>query len=214
MTATLDFLPQQILLQGISWSTYQALVMDLELEPGKRLTYDRGALEIRSPLPIHERYKSLLARLVEVVTEEMEIEIASLGSTTWSREDQLKGLEADECFYIANESIIRGRSDIDLRIDPPPDLVIEVDITSSSIPRLPIYQALGVPEIWRYDGEAFEILGLTDQGYCPQATSIALPLLNREEILLFLHLSSSLGETSLIRRYREWIRAQLALKLD
>lgn len=128
---------------------YQALILDLESAPGKRLIYDQGTLEIVVPLPPHERYKSLMGRIVEVVTEEIETEMASLGSTTWSREDLRKGLEADECFYIQNEQAVRGKDEINLTIDPPPYLAIEVDHTSRSINRLDIYPAIGVPEVWR-----------------------------------------------------------------
>ncbi|UZQ53540.1 Uma2 family endonuclease [Trichothermofontia sichuanensis B231] len=99
-----------MVLRGVSWATYQALIRDLESEPGKRLTYDQGTLEITVPLPPHEAYQSLLGRLVEVTTEETNVEIPSLGSTTWSREDLLKGLEPDECFYIQNELVVRGKS--------------------------------------------------------------------------------------------------------
>lgn len=209
MTAVLNPPLRQVVLQGVSWSTYQALVRDLESEPGKRLIYDEGTLEIVAPLPPHERNKSLLGRLVEVVTEETEQEIASLGSTTWDREDLRQGLEADECYYIQNELTVRGKSEIDLLTDPPPDLAIEIDITSSSISRLTIYAALGVPEVWRYDGENLTIYRLTEGQYRPQDTSVALPLLHRDDILRFLTDSQTMGETSLVRSFRRWVRGKL-----
>jgi Uma2 family endonuclease len=117
-----------VLLQGISWDTYHALVQELESQPGKRLTYDNGLLEIFMPLPIHEKNKKYLARLVEIITMTLGIEICSLGSCTWNRRDLAKGLEPDECYYIQNEAIIRGKSTIDLTLDPPPDLAIEIDM--------------------------------------------------------------------------------------
>lgn len=120
---------ERILLQGTSWATFQDLIRELESQPSKRLTYDNGNLEIWIPLPPHERYKKFLARLVEVLTEELEIEICNLGSCTWSRKDLAKGVEADKCYYIQNEPAIRGRMTIDLTINPPPDLAIEVDMT-------------------------------------------------------------------------------------
>ncbi|WP_008308829.1 Uma2 family endonuclease [Leptolyngbya sp. PCC 6406] len=124
MTATLTAPSRCMVLRGVSWATYQALIHDLESEPGKRLTYDQGTLEIMAPLPPHESYKSLMGRMVEVATEETETEIRSLGSTTWGREDLQKGLEPDECFYIQNERTVRGKDEIDLTLDPPPDLAI------------------------------------------------------------------------------------------
>jgi Uma2 family endonuclease len=210
MTATLTNPSNLMVLHGINWATYQALIRDLEAEPSKRLTYDQGALEIMVPLPPHERYKSLMGRLVEVTTEETETEIASLGSTTWSREDLQKGLEADECFYIQNESAVRGKNAIDLSVDPPPDLAIEVDNTQSSLNRLEIYAAIGVPEVWRFDGEALLIYRLVSGQYQPQETSQVLPILKRTDILQFLQKSQTMGETSWVREFRQWIRVQIA----
>lgn len=209
MTATLTAPSRSMVLQGISWSTYQALIHDLEADPAKRLTYDQGTLEIMVPLPPHERYKSLLSRIVEVTTEETDTEIASLGSTTWSREDLQKGLEADECFYIQNERLVRGKDTIDLTVDPPPDLAIEVDNTSSSINRMAIYAALGVPEVWRFDGETLTLYGLEAGEYRPQEASTVLPLLQRADILRFLQASQTMGETTWVREFRQWVREQL-----
>lgn len=196
----------QVVLEGVSWTTYQALIHDLESEPGKRLTYDQGTLEIMAPLALHERYKRVLGRLVEVITEEKGIEIASLGSTTWSRADLHKGLEADECYYIGHEKAVRGKPEIDLTTDPPPDLAIEVDITSSSLNRLEIYAALGVPEVWRYDGTILRIYRLVEGEYHSESASTAIPQLRCEDILRFVEASQAMGETSLIRRFRDWIR--------
>ncbi|WP_448561388.1 Uma2 family endonuclease [Trichothermofontia sp.] len=203
--------PQQcMVLRGLSWATYQALIRDLESEPGKRLTYDRGTLEIMVPLPPHEAYKSLMGRLVEVTTEETNVEIRSLGSTTWSREDLLKGLESDECYYIEHEAAVRGKDWIDLTIDPPPDLAIEVDNTHSSLNRLAIYAALGIPEVWRFDGETLTLYRLQDGDYQAQTASTALPPLHRDDILRFLQMSQTMGETSWVKAFRQWLRAKLA----
>jgi Uma2 family endonuclease len=200
---------QGVVLQGVSWHTYQALIRDLTSQPGKRLSYDQGTLEIMVPLPSHERYKSLLGRLVEVITEETATEIASLGSTTWSREDLQKGLEADECFYIQNEQSVRGKAEINLTVDPPPDLAIEVDQTSSSMNRLEIYRAIGVPEVWRFDGETVTIYRLVEEKYRAQETSEVLPLLQQGDILRFLQVSSTMGETTWVREFRKWVRAKI-----
>lgn len=210
MTAVLPSSPQYMVLRGVSWATYQALIRDLESEPGKRLTYDQGTLEIMVPLPPHEAYKSLLGRLVAVTTEETNVEIRSLGSTTWSREDLLKGLEPDECFYIQNELVVRGKKQIDLRVDPPPDLAIEVDYTHSSLNRLAIYAALGIPEVWRLDEQTLTLYRLVDGDYQVQETSIALPLWHRDDLLRFLSMSQTMGETSWVKALRQWLREGLA----
>jgi Uma2 family endonuclease len=209
MTALLTSPQPQVVLHGVSWPTYQGLIRDLEAAPGNRLTYDQGTLEIMVPLPPHEAYKKLMGRLVEVTTEETDTEIRSLGSTTWNREDLQKGLEADQCYYIQHEQAVRGKDEIDLTIDPPPDLAIEVDNTSSSLNRMAIYAALGVPELWRFDGETLTIYALTNGEYRPQETSNVLPMLRRDDLLRFLQTSQTMGETSWVKAFRIWLRERL-----
>lgn len=208
MTTAIASPPNITILQGIHWNTYQNLVRDLESQPGTRLTYDRGTLEIMKPLPPHETFKKLLGRFIEVTTEELEIEIRSLGSTTWSREDLQRGLEPDECYYIQNEFVVRGKDEIDLTIEPPPDLAIEVDSTSSSMNRMGIYAALGVPEVWRFDREILTILSLVEGEYQLCQVSLALPMFNDAVLMRFFELSQTMGETSLIRHVRQWVREQ------
>ena len=162
--------PPSTVLHNVRWETYQNLVNDLESQPGSRLAYDGGTLEIAMPRSPHETYKKLLARLVELVTEELGVDMRSFGSTTWSRADLQKGIEPDECYYIQNEGAIRGRDTIDLTVDPPPDLAIEdlatgIDVTSSSLNRLTIYAALGIREVWRYDLDVFTVLTLDGGSY-------------------------------------------------
>lgn len=196
--------PEHILLRNIKWETFETLISELASQPSKRLTYDNGTLEIWMPLPLHERYKKFLARLVEILTEELDIEICSLGSTTWNREDLWKGVEADECYYIQNEPAIRSRLEIDLAVDPPPDLAIEIDITSLSLSRLSIYSALGVPEVWRFDGEQLTFLKLVDKEYQEIQRSISLPTATSAEIVLLLQSAQEMGETTWVKRVRRW----------
>jgi Uma2 family endonuclease len=206
MTATLIQSPDRVILPNISWQTYQSLIRDFEQEPAIRLTYDGGLLEIRMPLDPHETYKKLLGRLIEAATEELDIEIRSLGSRTCDRADLARGLEPDQCYYIQNEALVRGVAQINLNQFPPPDLTLEIDITSSSINRLSIYVALAVPEIWRYDGQTFTILSLQNSEYISQDRSIAIPSLKAEDVVRFLALSNTMGETSLIKQFRQWIK--------
>lgn len=210
MTATLIQSPDRVILPNISWQTYQSLLRDFEQEPAIRLTYDQGTLEIRMPLDPHETYKKLLGRLIETATEKLDIEIRSLGSRTCDREDLAKGIEPDQCYYIQNEAIVRGIDQIDLNQFPPPDLALEIDITSSSINRMSIYAALKIPEVWRYDGKALIILELQNGEYVPQERSIAIPFLKTEDILRFLPLRGTMGETSLVKQFRQWIREHTA----
>jgi Uma2 family endonuclease len=198
----------KVMLQGITWQTYQSLVQDLESQPAKRLTYDNGILEIFMPLPPHETYKRLLGRLVEIVTEELDLEIRSLSASTWSRKDLLKGVEADECYYIQNEATVRGKMEIVLSVDPPPDLAIEIDISSPSLPRLPIYAALGVPEVWQFDGGNFKILGLAATEYISQRQSLALPMVTVDVVERLLIQAQEMGETSWAKAVRQWVKEQ------
>jgi Uma2 family endonuclease len=206
MTATLIHSPDRVILPNISWQTYQSLIRDFEQQPAIRLTYDRGNLEIRMPLDPHETYKKLLGRLIEAATEELDIEIRSLGSHTCDRADLARGLEPDQCYYVQNEALVRGVEQIDLNRFPPPDLALEIDITSSSLDRLSIYAALGVPEVWRYDGQNLTILSLQNGEYISQSSSLALPFLQAEDLPRFLALRNTMGETSLVKQFRQWVK--------
>jgi Uma2 family endonuclease len=201
--------PDHVLLKNISWQTYRALLEDVEQQPSIRLTYDQGQLEIMVPLRPHESAKKLIGRFIEALTEELNIEICSLGSLTCSREDLARGLEPDQCYYIQHESVIRELDDIDLTRDPPPDLAIEIDISYSSLNRLSIYEALGVPEVWRYDGKRLTIYHLENQKYQVSESSPTFPQIPIKDLVRFLELRKTMGETSLIRLFREWVRNSL-----
>jgi len=210
MTATLTKLSDRILLPSIRWETYRAIACDLEAQPKIRLTYDNGLLEIRMPSDLHENYKKLLGRIVEALTETLGIEIHSSGSMTCNRQDLARGLEPDQCYYIQNEEKVWGKDNIDLQIDPPPDLAIEIDITSSSINRFAIYAKLGVPEIWRYDGQQIiSIYHLVSDHYILSDRSIAFPVLSTGDLQNFLELKHKLKENALIREVRKWAMSNL-----
>ncbi len=210
MTATLIQTPKAgFLLKNISWQTYESLVNELAEQPGIRLTYDRGNLEIMTPSAPHEKYKKILGRFVESVSDELNVEICSLGSLTCRREDLARGLEPDQCYYIENENVIWDKEQIDLNQDPPPDLVVEIDVTSSSIDRLSLYASLGVPEVWRYDGNRLIIYQLEAQEYTERDVSPTFPFLSQVEMLRFLELRRTTKENALIRLFREWVRSQI-----
>ena len=195
-----------VVLHNIAWSTYEAIVAE-NRNPGTRFTYDRGMLEIMSPSEEHERFKRLIGRMIETMTEELEIPIRSAGSTTWKSEIREQGLEPDECYYVANESRVRGRREVDLAVDPPPDLAIEVEITSSWIDKVPIYAGLGIPEVWRYDGKTLQVEQLQPDGtYARQDQSSAFPFLPLAEIPQFLERCDATDETTWIRSFRQWVR--------
>ena len=201
---------ERVLLRDISWKTFEALIQELEAQPNKRLTYEDGLLEIWMPLALHERYKKFLARLIEILTMESGIEICSLGSCTWRRQDLTKSVEADECYYIQNEPAIRNRLEIDLAVDPPPDLAVEVNITSLSLSRLAIHGALGVPEVWQFNGKTLTFLQLEAGTYQPIERSIALPIMTIENTTLLIRKTQEMSETAWARWVQHWVKEQLS----
>jgi Uma2 family endonuclease len=191
-----------VLLRNTSWQTYVDL-RDAEENYRVRMTYDRGDLEIMSPSNPHERLAYLIGRFIDIWTLEKRIPIQSARSTTFRRKDLRRGLEPDNCYYIAHEADVRKREDVDLTIDPPPDLAIEVDVTSKSIDRLSIYAALGVPEIWRWCAEELHILRLNSKKqYTEVAASQELRGFRCEQMVELLKLRASTNETMLVRRFQ------------
>jgi len=200
---------QRVVLHNIGWDTYERLLADHENNSAPRFTYDRGELEIMSPSPEHEKFNRRIAQLVLAVAEELDIEVEDLGSTTFRREDLERGFEPDSCFYIQNEELVRSKDRIDPAVDPPPDLVIEIDITSPSFSKLPIYAQMGVPEVWRYDGERMTILTLEASDYTEITESIVLPPVTSSVLTDFVEKSKTTTRTVLLKRVREWVRKRI-----
>jgi Uma2 family endonuclease len=197
---------QRMVLHNIGWNTYERLLADHENNSAPRFTYDRGELEIMSPSPEHEKFNRRIAQLVLAVAEELGIEAEDLGSTTFRREDLERGFEPDSCFYVQNEEQVRGKDRIDLAVDPPPDLVIEIDITSASFSKLPIYAQIGVPEVWRYDGERMTILVLEHSDYAETTESIVLPPVTSNVLTDLVEKSKITRRTVWLKRVRQWSR--------
>lgn len=200
---------QRLLLAGVDWRTYGRMLRVFD-KRHLRLTYDRGALEIMTLSPEHECYKKLLGRMVETLTEELSLPVASFGSMTCRRRRKQRGLEPDDCYWIASEPQIHGRVHIDLRTDPPPDLALEIDITHSSLDRMAIYAALRVPEVWRFDGQnvSFHVLG-PDGRYVAVDRSLAFPNLTAADVTQFLFLRQQMDDNAVIRQFRAWVRRHL-----
>jgi Uma2 family endonuclease len=193
-----------MVLHDISWETYKRLRE--EVSEGIRLTYSRGVLEIMSPSRKHEHVKRILGRMIEALTEVLNIPISSGGSTTHENEGEEQGLEPDECYYVANEPKMRGKEALDLSVDPPPDLVVEVDVAHRSLARLPLYANLGVPEVWRHDKDGLHVLHLQSDGtYLEQDHSGSFPFLPLEPFREFLARRNETDETTLIRSFRAWV---------
>lgn len=202
---------RRFVLHGVPWNVYEAL-RESEENYHVRMTYDRGTLEFMSPSPRHERVKSLLRQLLEGFTIELRIPRQSLASTTWKREEKLKGLEADECYYILNHARVRDVEEINLAIDPPPDLALEVEVTRSAVKRLGIYAALGVPEIWRWRKDVLQAYSLSSEGkYEPIEMSLNLPMLRVKDLEPFLDRKSAADESEWILGFRQWVQERFVL---
>lgn len=196
-------------LYDIDWKTYTRLLRVFEKSRRLRLTYDRGTLEIMSPLWVHEVQAKLLGRFVDVLTEELHLPYRLGGSVTLRRRRKQRGLEPDNCYWIASTPLLQGKRHLDLRIDPPPDLAIEVDVTSSVLNRMSIYGALGVPEIWRLStgGIAFHIL---ESGvYQVRPNSLSFPRLASADLPSFLAQWGQSDHATIVRQFREWVTQEL-----
>ena len=198
-----------VLLTNISWQTYESMVQDWEEKAGYHLTYNQGFLEIMSPLKPQEENKKIIGRFVESMTEELEIEVYSLGSLTCKRKDLLRGFEPDECYYIQNEDKIWNKEQINLEQDPPPDLIIEIDITSSSLKNLDLYADFDIPEVWLYNQGKIKFYHLEKETYLESENSLAFPFLKVSDLAYFLELKKTTKETSLIKKFRKWIKTKI-----
>jgi Uma2 family endonuclease len=197
---------QRVVLRDVSWSTYESLLDDLADTSSPRLAYDEGTLEIMTPLGRHEALNRTLAMLVGALAEELGIDIQDYGSTTFRRKPHRKGFEPDSCFYVQHESAVRGKERLDLESDPPPDVAVEIELTSGAVPKLPIYAALGVPEVWRCDAERVRMFVLDAGQYREQPVSRAFPRLTGESLSDWLYRGVGMPRTSLLRDFRSWIR--------
>jgi Uma2 family endonuclease len=200
---------QRFRLSLVSWEKYEQMAAWLD---GRhvRLTYDRGELELMTTSREHEREKHLLGAFLLVVAEELGMEMEGAGSMTFKREDLDRGLEPDECYWIEHEPQMRGRKVYDQDNDPPPDLVLEVEVSRSVLDRMGIYAALQVPEVWRWDGQQLRFCLLRKGRYVEGPVSPSFPMLATNEIVRFLQMQASFSQMKLLRAFRQWVRDQQA----
>jgi Uma2 family endonuclease len=197
---------RNIILNNISWQNFEKLLLELGENQGAKLAYDRGRLEIMTPLPEHEYYKEILSLTIQDIAEELDLDYESYGSATWKREKELAGLEADNCFYFQNEDRVRGKLTLDLDQDPPPDLALEIDLTHKSLNRFPIYARLGVPEIWCYDSGALKIYQLQGSDYQEVDKSDIFPNLPIQELPRVIERDRLQGRRAIRRAVRAWVK--------
>ena len=207
-------LAEHFVFHDIGWDGYRTLTKLLE-NRRVRSTYDRGNYEIMSPLCSHKRFGNRLGRMIEAITVELDIPMVGVGATTFKSEELDRGLEPDECYYFENAIRLVDPHDIDLGRDPPPDLAIEVEVTRTVLDRLGVYAALGVPEVWRFDGERLIILLLqADGAYAERPTSACLPFLSLEEIARFARDLDEPNDTRWARSFRHWVREHLVPRYE
>ena len=199
---------QRVLLQNISWQFFESLLVELGDKRSSRLSYDKGNLEIMTPLWEHENPNRTIDRLINTLTEELNLDIGLGGSVTLKRPEKKAGKEPDSCYYIQNEARVRGITKLDLTQTPPPDLAVEINITSSSLNQFDIYADIGVAELWRYDGEKIKFYQLQNAEYIECDRSPTFPTLSHTKVDEFLAQCQTIGITVAVRQFREWVRDQ------
>jgi len=199
----------KVLLRDVQWEEFEDILEDLGEDRSTRIAYEGRTLEIMTPLPEHETGKVLIGDLVKNLMQELDIDYWPLGSTTFKNELMQQGIEPDDCFYIENEAKVRGKKRIDLSVDPPPDLALEIDVTSRTHPS--IYEALGVPELWRFEKGKLKIYLLEDGKYVESQKSKNFPNLPLiEAIPEYLERCSTVGVNKTLNGFRAWVRQQIS----
>lgn len=209
MVTTTLISEQRIILQNISWQTFKTMLAEMGDNRATRLAYDSGIVEIMTPLMPHENSNRLIEVFVGVLCEELCLEVKRTGSLTLTRDDLERGGEPDSSYYIQNEALVRGKENIDLAIDPPPDLVLEVEYSRSRIDKLNLYAAMGIPEFWRYNGNVLRIYQLELGQYVESSKSLTFAPVPVNEIPRFLKESRDVGEITCTRNFRNWVKQQL-----
>jgi Uma2 family endonuclease len=199
---------QRIQLQDVNWDEFEAILDELGDKRACRIAYSDGVLEIRMPLPKHEKAKVLIGDMVKILLEELDIDNECFGSSTFKRQDMAKGIEPDDCFYVENFARMIGKDKIDLTTDPPPDLAIEVNVTSKT--GLDAYQTLGVPELWRFEDGQLQISLLQngqyqDADYSPHFPNFPVV----DSISQFLERSKTEGRSQTLKAFRQWVRESI-----
>jgi Uma2 family endonuclease len=201
----------RFLLPQVGWQCYEALLAGIGNRRSIRITYDRGNVELMSPLYAHEAYAAVLGVLVQVLAEELHVRIKSGGTTTIRRPDLERGLEADRCYWIARIDGVLGRLTLDFQVDPPPDLAIEVEGTRGALDKMGVYAALGVTEVWRFDGTALFVHRLQPSGvYELMERSLAFPQIPVTEIVPLLPQVAAQEDFEARCTLRTWVREQIA----
>lgn len=198
----------RVILSCTNWQQFENLLQNLGNNRAARIAYDRGRLEIMTPLPEHEYYKDIISDCIKDIAKELGLDYECYGSATWRRESKQVGVEPDSCFYFQNESRIRGKLKFALEQEPPPDLVLEIDVTSKSLPRFPIYARLEVPEIWCYEQGKLTVYILQREEYQISSSSLVFPDLSVAEIPELIEKYRDRGRRAISQAVIDWVRNQ------
>ncbi|MEG4587492.1 Uma2 family endonuclease [Microcoleus sp. MOSTC5] len=199
---------QQLLVEDVNWQQFESILAELGERRASRLSYSNGRLEIMVPLPEHEKAKEIIGDMVKILLEVRQIAFESLGSTTLKNERMSQAVEPDTCFYIQNQAAVIGKNRLDMSIDPPPDLAIEIDLTSRT--QLDNYQILGVPELWRYARRGLKINVLQAEQYIESDVSPTFPNIPIVELVnQYTQQSQVSGRTPAIQAFKNWVRENL-----
>jgi Uma2 family endonuclease len=199
-----------VVLQNITWQGYRDILNALPPTRAARLTYDNGTLEITVPSEIHEFNGQLISLFIRILVVEMGLKLKTMGSTTLERADLHRGVEPDNAYYIHNQGRVAGRQ-VDLAVDPPPDLVVEVDITNTDIDKNRLYASMGIPELWRFDGKAWRIFQLKNDAYIELSQSPTFSLIEKEDLYRFLE-AAQIDEVAAEVNFRQRVRTSLATR--
>src|SRR5258707_3984077 len=206
----IDRMPaDSVLIQhGLSWHEYEELLDAVGEASWLRICYNERTLQVMSPSSKHEHVAKLIERLVDLLSIRQRIKILFYGSATLKKQSEQKGAEPDACFYVQTADVVGKKDQIDFNTDPPPDVVLEIDIHHESISKFPIYAACGVSELWRYDGEALTIYHLRDGQYVLADASLALPILTSAVLTEFLARSPKEDQYDIVLAFEEWLKAE------
>jgi Uma2 family endonuclease len=210
MVATAPLAETRTVLENISWQTFKAMLADMGTNRSARLAYANGTLEIMAPLMPHENSNRIIEGFVVVLCEELGLEFKRTGSLTLTRDNVERGGEPDSSYYIQNESLVRDKENIDLAIDPPPDLVLEVEYSQPKVDKLKIYAAIAVPEFWRFNGSVLRVYILREGQYSEVEFSPTFGSIPVREIPRFIQQTKKDGENTTTRTFRAWVKQQIS----
>jgi len=210
MVAIKPLAETRTLLRNLSWQTFKVMLAEMGTQRHNRIAYESGTVEIMTPLMPHENSNRMIEVFIGVMCEELGLELKRTGSLTLTRDDLERGGEPDSSYYLQNESLVRNKDNIDLAIDPHPDLVLEVEYSRSAINKLTLYASMGIPEVWRFNGNLLQVYTLAEGQYTEVELSPTFNPIPVKAMTGFLQQVTTKGEIAVTREFRTWVKQQIA----